>query len=233
MRTHESAQAGVNERKVAVPALLGLLGLLTGACGFFDDVLDDGGADGETDTGSETTGTPPPPPPSEGFRVYPKFMLQDVPAIVTIEGLDGLPDPCVLDGSPEEGYLCDATGFPSGLVGITVERDGFETAVRHPELIAESIETLDVHLVVAGGPPGTWSACVPAGMFETCGDVCTNEMRTCAVTSCATGQDEWPVASYEVYEAPECVTQLESFAATCDDPLPVDGVGSLRCCCVD
>lgn len=96
-----------------------------------------------------------------------------------------------------------------------------------------TIEALDVHLIVEGGPPGTRSACVPAGMFETCGDVCTHEMRACAVSSCATGQAEWPVASFEVYEASECATALESIAGTCDEPLTSEGVGSLRCCCVD
>lgn len=211
---------------VLLGALLGAV-LLTGGCGFFDDVFDDTGAD-ETETDTDNSDTDEVPEPVEGFRVFPQFMLQDVPAAVTIE-VDADPVTCPLDGG---GYLCDATGFPAGTVRIEVVRDGFDTAVRNPELISQSIESLTVHLSPAGGPTGTWSECYPAGQFETCGDVCTTEMLGCAVTSCPTGQDEWPVATYETYVDATCTEAVDSAAATCDDALPAAPAAAVRCCCL-
>lgn len=206
------------------------LTLLVG-CEFFPNVQD--GADfGEFET-SGTTGdgdTGDPLPPREGFRVLPKYLLQEVPAVVTIER-DAVQYECPLDAAPEGGYVCDATAMPAGPVTIMIERDGFDAAVRHPELVPESIVPLDVHLSPAGGPTGTWSGCVAADAFLTCGDVCSNEMLACVVASCATGQDEWPIATLATFSDAECVVGSESFASTCNDSLPVAPAPALRCCC--
>jgi hypothetical protein len=91
------------------------------------------------------------------------------------------------------------------------------------------IESLDVHLAPAGGPGGVWSACAPGGMFETCADVCVDQGMTCAVTSCETGQDEWPIATLRTHETDMCDLEIESAASSCDDPLPQ--ATSLECCC--
>jgi hypothetical protein len=221
----------------SVNSRIGLLSLLILAsmasiagCGFVEDVFDDQGDDDDTSTSGDGDGddTDDPIPPREGFRVFPKYLLQDVPAVVTIER-DAVPYDCPLD--VDGGYVCDATAMPAGPVPLTIERDGFDVAVRNPELVPEQIPTLEVHLSPAGGPTGTWSACVPAGSFATCGDVCSNEMLACVVTSCATGQDEYPIATLATFSDAECVTSFENIASTCNDPLPIGAAAALRCCC--
>lgn len=207
------------------------LTLLAG-CEFFDGQE---GADFGDDETTSTTGdgdgdTDDPLPPREGFRVFPKFLLQAVPAVVTIER-DAVQHECSLDDAPEGGYVCDATAMPAGPVTIMIERDGFDAAVRHPELVPYSIIPLDVHMSPAGGPTGTWSSCVAADAFLTCGDVCSNEMLACVVASCATGQDEWPIATLATFSDAECVVGSENLTSTCSDALPVAPAPALRCCC--
>ena len=213
-------------------ALLTVTLLGASGCEFFggDDLGDgDSGTDGpdtdDPDTGEE-------PPPSQGLRVFPKFMLQAVPAIVTIASDGVSSSACELD-PPDGGYVCDAGGMQSGsLATIEIERDGFEMAVRHPEVPFNQIIALDVHLAVAGGPTGEWSPCAIAGDFASCEDLCATFVGSCQVTSCATDQPEWPLATYETFTDAECGAPVESVALACDGELPAAGVvGSLRCCC--
>jgi hypothetical protein len=153
-----------------------------------------------------------------------------VPAVVTVER-DAVQYECPLDAAPEGGYVCDATAMPAGPVTLTIERDGFDMAVRHPDLVPEVIVPIDVHLSPAGGPTGMWSSCVAADAFLTCGDVCSNEMLACSVASCATEQEEFPVATLATFSDDGCVTSSENIASTCNDALPVAPAPFLRCCC--
>src|SRR5690606_33385157 len=116
--------------QLAAIIMAGSLGL--GGCGFFAGDDDDFGDDnGESESGDGDGDDDP--PPTQGFRVHPKFMLQDLAAIVTIE-VDGITaSPCELDGAPEGGYVCDAGWLPADSTAtIRVEKDGFDTAVRAP-----------------------------------------------------------------------------------------------------
>jgi hypothetical protein len=161
-------------------------------------------------------------------------MLQTVPAIVTIEATDspGTPIACVLDGAAEGGYVCDADQILGVNATIRVDKDGFDSAVRSAEVLANQIQDLEVHLSVEGGPTGVWSECVGVGEFESCAAVCDNQMLACAVTSCATEQPQWPVATLETFASPECLDTLEVPASGCGDPLPLaEAVVSMRCCC--
>lgn len=222
-----------NISRVQILISAGALSLLVG-CGIFDDVLD--GSDFGDDETTSTSGgdgdgdTDEPIPPREGFRVFPKYLLQGVPAVVTVER-DAVPYECPLDAAPEGGYVCDATGLLAGPVTVTIERDGFDVAVRHPELVPELIVSLDVHLSPAGGPTGMWSACVAADAFLTCGDVCSNEMLGCAVASCATEQEEFPIGTLATFSDAECLVGSENIASTCSEALPIASALALRCCC--
>lgn len=209
--------------------------LLLAGCEFFDNAQEDSdfGDDESTGTTGFDTGndTDDPEPPREGFRVFPRYLLQDVPAIVTVER-EAVAYECPLDEGPEGGYVCDATAQPAGPVRITVERDGFDTAVRQPQLMPGQIPSLEVHLAPAGGATGTWSDCVSAAAFLTCGDVCSNQMLGCAVASCATGQEEWPIATLASFSDGECVATIENLVSTCSDPLSaVAPAEAVRCCC--
>jgi hypothetical protein len=204
--------------------------MLAGGCEFFgnddDDEVGDTGETGDGDGDGD-------PPPSQGFRVFPKFMLQDLPAVVTID-LDGVtPLPCELDQAAEGGYVCDAGSLsPNSVATVSVAKDGFESAARHPTVVFNQIIALEVHLAVEGGPTGVWGPCVVAGEFETCADLCGAYQSSCAVTSCATDQAEWPIATYETFADADCTTPVESVALACESSLPVGGtVGSLHCCC--
>jgi hypothetical protein len=207
-----------------------LMVALMSGCGFVEDVLDDDeGNDDDTSTSDHGDGDGDGPmPPREGFRVFPRYLLQDVPAVVTIER-DAMQYDCPLD--TEGGYVCDATGMDAGPVPLMIERDGFDVAARHPELVFGTISALDVHLSPAGGPTGMWSGCVAVDTFQTCGDVCSNEMQACVVASCATGQEEFPIGSLATFSDAECVVGYENLASTCDDPLPSAPALALRCCC--
>jgi hypothetical protein len=222
-----------SDQRGKVSVLISFVMLLASGCEFFQGEEDtDFGDDSEdTDTGgTEDTGELP---PSQGFRVFPKFMLQDLSAVVTID-LDGLtPSPCELDGAAEGGYLCDAGVLPAGASAtILIEKDGFDSAVRHPQVVFGSITPLEVHLAIEGGPPGVWSACHPAGDFGSCTDLCATFGGSCVVTSCATGQEEWPLATFETFADAECTMLVESVALACENELPIAGtVAGLRCCC--
>jgi hypothetical protein len=210
-----------------------LLVVAIGGCGFVEDVLDADHGDDESSTSGDGDGdgdTGEPIPPREGFHVFPKYLLQDVPAVVTVER-DAVQYECPLDPASEGGYICDATALPAGPVTLTIERDGFDVAVRHPDLVPEVIVPIDIHLSPAGGPTGTWSACVPADGFLTCGDVCSNEMLACAVVSCATQQEEFPIATLATFGDAECVVGSENIASNCSEALPVAPAIALRCCC--
>jgi hypothetical protein len=158
-------------------------------------------------------------------------MLQDVPAIVTIE-IDGMtPETCELDGALEGGYLCDASSLPaSGIATVVVEKDGFAGAVRHPQLSYGQIIALDVHLAIEGGPTGVWSDCQPAGQFTNCVELCGVVEGSCAVTSCATSNPESPIATYESFADAECITPAQQGAIACEDNLPFSDAAQ-RCCC--
>lgn len=218
--------------RMSKEALLGALGLsLLGGCGFFggdDDppFADESGGPSELEEGGD-------PPPREGFRVFPQFMLQAVAAIVTIEAPGANPVACLLDAAPEGGYVCDAEPLPGAIATIRVAKDGFELAVRNPQIVAFNIPPLDVHLSVEGGSSGSWSACVTLDEgFESCAELCAAEALVCAVTACATEQAEWPLASLQTFTGPDCGELLESLATSCGEPVPSPGLaGSLRCCC--
>ncbi len=218
--------------RVEILGLCVAVAMLAGGCELFgNDDGDELGDDESGDDNSETTGEEL--APSRGFRVYPKYMRKEVPAIVTIE-LDGIsPAACELDGDAAGGYLCDADELQNGsLATIMVERDGFDMAIRHPEVPFNQIIPLEVHLAVEGGPTGSWSPCTVAGEFETCDDLCGTFAGTCAVTSCATDDPEWPLASMQTFLDSECVEQVESLASACEEPLLGAAVtAGLRCCC--
>jgi hypothetical protein len=114
---------------------------------------DDGASAGMQTGPDETTGEVE-TEPDEGFRVFPKYMLQDVQAVVTMVAEGGNEAvPCPADTLQAGGYLCD-TGplFAAGGVSIWVERDGFEPAQRDAVIQALTVQVLEVHLSVEGGP---------------------------------------------------------------------------------
>jgi hypothetical protein len=212
-----------------------LVALLASGCEFFqgDDDTDFGEDTYGTETGDPTTDTGEDPPPTQGFRVFPKVMALDVPAIVTIE-LDGItPSSCELDDAVEGGYVCDAGVLPDGgTATIYVEKDGFDMAVRHPQVLFNQIAPLEVHLAVEGGPTGVWSECHSAGGFGSCADLCETFVSSCLATACATDDPEWPIATYQTFADAECTTLVESVPAACETPLPAEGtVPGMRCCC--
>jgi hypothetical protein len=212
-----------------------LLALLVSGCELFpgQEDSDFGDDSDESETDTDDTSDDGEQPPSQGLRVYPKYMLQDLPAIVTIE-IDGItPEPCELDGAAEGGYLCDASELPAGgIATIVVEKDGFASATRNAQLVFGQITALEVHLAIEGGPTGVWSECQAAGQFTTCADLCATFQGSCAVTSCATGDVEWPIATYETFTDVECTTSFERIAAACESELPFSGsTVALRCCC--
>ena len=219
-------------RFVPVTLALGL-----GACSVLggadeDDLGDETGSDDDGD--EEESGDDGPVIPIEGFRVFPKYMLVDVPAVVTIEENQVLQE-CPLD-DVDGGYLCDADALAGTFATIKVERDGFDPAVRNPEIETNQLVELDVHLNFEGGSTGTWSACVAAGEFETCDALCGNEMLVCTVADCDTEDLEWPLATRQDFAAEDCLDEpIESFAEACDVTLPEVGgtVASVRCCCAE
>jgi len=203
------------------------------ACSFFDD--DDAGLDDESETSasmSETeSGGDPDWPPTEGFRVLPQYMLQSITAAVSIE-ISGQVFPCLSD-TEDQGYLCDTSEALGPTVAITVERDGFETAIRNPELGA-GIEPLPVHLTIEGGPEGAWSPCVSAGSFASCEEVCADAMLACVPAACATEDPEQPLATALTFTDAECLEPAaETLVFDCIEPLAGAGgtVASLQCCC--
>ena len=207
-----------------------LLSLSLAGCEIFgkDDGFDELDTQADFDDTTEDTG--PPPPPTTGFRVFPMFMLEPIPAIVTIE-VDQDPVTCELDGDPQGGYICDAGGVMDLQATIRVDRNGFETAVRHPEISPNSISEFDIHLAVEGGPTGVWSECTPAAGVTSCDVVCEAQMSTCEVVGCDTTQDEWPLATVQTFDDLECLVELENLVPTCEELPITEAVKAMRCCC--
>ena len=215
-----------------------LLGLHLAACDTDPPGITDGtGTTGSgADTGvGETTGVTE-DPPDEGFRVFPKYMLQAVQAVVTMvaEGEDEAV-PCPADPLEAGGYLCD-TGPLSAAdeVTIWVERDGFEPAQRAAVIEPLTLQTLEVHLSVEGGPTGLWSDCTSLDTFATCADVCAAGEMVCAPASCAVGEDSDALATSRVFGELECSDEGQ-FTATqaCNAELPEPDMEAqaVRCCC--
>lgn len=202
------------------------------ACGLFelDEDPEDSNSDSDftadSQTAAETTGEPP-GPPDEGFRVFPKYLLQDLPAIVTLD-VEGEPMPCPVD-AVEGGYLCDTGEAPGPLALIRVARDGFALATRTPEL-PDTLVPLDVHLYVEGGPSGVWSECVAAAEFSSCTEVCEAQMLGCSPASCATQDPLEPVATLLAWADPACVEPMGAAVTSCEDALS-PAAGSVQCCC--
>ncbi len=211
------------------PALACALTIISG-CELFPN--DDEGSFYDEIGGTDDDDTPP-DPPSEGFRVFPKYLLQDVPAIVTIDGPDLDPAQCFLDPLDEGGYLCDTDELPGPTTTVYIERDGFEPTTRELELPSSLID-VEVHLSPEGGPTGTWSECVASDAFVTCEDVCTQAGLPCAPASCATEDPLSPIASSQAFATLECVdAPTSSLVLSCEAGLPAAdelNVG-LRCCC--
>lgn len=200
-------------------------------------ITDGGGTTGSgADTGLDGTTGDAEEPPDEGFRVFPKYMLQDVQAVVTMVA-DGEDEavPCPADTLEAGGYLCD-TGPLSAAneVTIWVERDGFEPAQRDAVIEALTLQSLEVHLSIEGGPTGLWSDCTSLDTFATCADVCAAGEMVCAPASCAVGEDSDALATSRVFGDLECSDDGQ-FAATqaCNAELPEPDmeVQAVRCCC--
>ncbi len=170
--------------------------------------------------------------PMEGFRVYPKYMLQELPAIVTVAQADAQAEACPADASG--GYLCDTSDLRGSRATIQVERDGFEPARREPMIVAGQLEELEVHLDIEGGSIAGWSACMPLGDVDSCTSLCASEQQTCAATSCATDDPQWPLATHRIFVDVDCVVaSVPGAAAACDESLAEatkDGM-AIQCCC--
>lgn len=209
---------------------LALAGLLTSS-GCTDDFF---GLDGDDDEVGESSESGDEPEPSEGIRVFPRYQLVDVPAVVTIEDAEAgaAPQSCPADTGSEGGYLCDTLTLAASNLIVRVERDGFE-----PVALAKSrpfgyVDTHAVHLVPIGGPLGVWSACVLRDAFANCDEVCAAEATTCTPTSCATGDPNEPIATVLGYEGSECVDPPSRIEAqACSSGPPAAFTDSLRCCC--
>lgn len=192
----------------------------------------DGGADSVADdtTGEVDTA------PEEGFRVFPKYMLQDVQAVVTMVA-EGMEDavPCAADTLAAGGYLCDTGPLsPADEVTIRVERDGFEPAERDALIEAQTLEELEVHLSIEGGPTGLWSDCTLLDMFATCADICATADMACAPASCAVGEDSDALATARIFGDLDCVEGGElAEVQSCNAELPeaTAEAAAVRCCC--
>lgn len=202
--------------------------------GFSDTTGADSTAGGETVAGG-TTGEPN-VEPDEGFRVFPKYMLQDVQAVVTMvaEGEEEAV-PCPADPSEAGGYLCDTSPVvAAGEVTIWVERDGFEPAQRVATIEGLTVQQLEVHLSIEGGPTGFWSDCTGLDTFATCADVCAAGELVCIPASCAVDEDSDALATSRVFADLEC-TEDGQLAATqsCNTELPEPDaeIQAVRCCC--
>lgn len=215
-----------------------LLGLYLAACDPESPGLTDGGdtTGSGAETGADDPTGEPPAPPDEGFRVFPKYMLQDVQAVVTMlaEGAEEAV-PCPADTLQAGGYLCDTSPLSTAdEVTIWVERDGFEPAQRDATIEPLTLQSLEVHLSIEGGPTGVWSDCTSLDLFATCADVCAAGEMVCAPASCAVGEDSDALATSRVFGDLECGGDGE-FAATqsCNAELPEPDmdVQAVRCCC--
>ena len=212
-------------RRFGVPLLALLLSLGASACNIFDDGSDEQGE--ETETGPEQA----PWPPEQGFRVLPKYLLQDIPAIVTLD-VEGEAQPCLLD-TQDGGYLCDTSAAPGPTALVQVERDGFEPATRTPT-IPNGLEELAVHLYVEGGPTTQWSACVGADEFVDCLGLCEAQALGCVPASCPSDDESVPVASARSFADLDCLMPaLAPSVTACEEPLapPSEEIMAYQCCC--
>lgn len=211
-----------------------------GTAGAVDGGADTMGAD-TMGAGADSTGGNVPPP--EGFRVFPLYMLQDVPAIVTVEvaaeaedvvAEDVVAEPCAVD-EVLGGYVCDTSVFVAEMATVRVERDGFEPASRLLSITPAAVEPVEVHLVVEGGVSGVWSACGAAAAFDTCDAMCAAQALVCTPAPCASEDATLPVATLETFAGPDCLGPPQAVAVACVDDLTAlpRGVLSLRCCCAD
>jgi hypothetical protein len=211
------------------PSCCVLLLVLALAPACSDDFFGFTGSDELGDGDSTETGDDP--PVSEGIRVYPRYQLVDVSAVVSVEdAVAGVPTSCPLDG--QGSYFCDTIDLAASDVIVRVERDGFEPEVRGLARPYGYIDMLDVHLVPVGGPLGVWSACVVRDAYPDCDGVCGAETKTCLPTSCATEDPNAPVATELGYEGLECAglpTRVEE--QPCSSSHPAAFTDSVRCCC--
>ncbi len=202
--------------------------------GLSDATGADSTAGGET-TASGTTGEPD-AVPEEGFRVFPKYMLQDVQAVVTMVA-EGEEDalPCPADPSEAGGYLCETSPlFPADEVTIWVERDGFEPAQRVASIEGLTVQLLEVHLSIEGGPTGFWSDCTSLDTFATCADVCAAGELVCIPASCAVDEDSDALATSRVFADLEFTVDGQLAATqSCNAELPEPDpeLQAVRCCC--
>jgi hypothetical protein len=191
-----------------------------GLTGSDDDEIGDGDS---TETGD--------PQPSEGVRVYPRYQLVDVSAVVSVEPADvAMPTSCSLDA--QGGYFCNTIDLAASDLIVRVERDGFEPEARALQRPYGYVDTLDAHLVPVGGPLGVWSACVGSDAYANCDEVCGAETKTCLATSCATEDPNEPIATELGYEGLECAgvpSRVE--AQACSSSHPAAFTDSVRCCC--
>ena len=225
----------MSNRHDAVWSLLfGSLLAVVPACSddfFFDDGNDDdtsddsGDGDGDGETGEL--------PPTEGFLIYPKVLLQDASAVVSIESNGVVPEPCPL--SDEGGYLCDADGLVGPTATVRVERSGFEPAVRQPMIQFNQIIPVDVHLLVEGAEFGTWSACAPIDQHLDCAAVCETMLGVCFAAGCETEDPETPVATMQTFSTMDCSDRapFDHLANSCHVELAGGTVAAaaVRCCC--
>lgn len=208
--------------------------LLTTACQPFELFPDGDDEVGETDDEVGEDGEEP--PPTEGFRVFPTYLLQSIPATVTIQAEGFNPAACELADDGDGGYLCDTSQFPGPTATVLVDRDGFDQAKRDPELPAGNyFQDLEVHVAPEGGPPGIWSACAPIDTIESCGQLCGDEGDlVCAPTGCDHVDPENPLVTYQMFTTEDCSDEEPAGIVAACDEAPIDDQGvslSIRCCC--
>lgn len=189
-----------------------------------------GAADGSDDGAPEEL-------PDVGVRVFPRFMLEPVSAVVTIEvdpDPDVAPIPCTFDPM-DGGYLCGTEALPTSEVRIVVERDGFDPAARTVDWVPDTIVPLDVHLMIEGGTGGTWSTCVGLDVLEDCATVCQSDAQSCSPANCLTGDEADPLATVELFSSADCSDAPLARAAMACQPWELDAppeAVAARCCCV-
>lgn len=224
------------DRRNQRTALFLLLGLHLVACDSLDDTELSGTTGGGDPSAADGTTGEPNTTPDEGFRVFPKYMLQDVQAVVTMvaEGEEEAV-PCPADTLDAGGYLCDTEPLSSvDEVTIRVERDGFEPAQRVASIEGLTVQLLEVHLSVEGGPTGFWSDCTSLEAFATCADVCAAGEMVCIPASCAIDEDTDALATSRVFADLDCSEDgqlTETQSCNAELPQPDEEFQAVRCCC--
>ncbi|MFV8753279.1 hypothetical protein ACNOYE_22245 [Nannocystaceae bacterium ST9] len=191
------------------------------------------GFDGDDEVGDSGSGETGDPEPTEGIRVFPRYQLVDVAAVVSVEAQGGgTPTSCPAELGIEGGYLCDTTTLGASTVIVRVERDGFEPYAIETASPIGYVDSIAAHLVPVGGPLGTWSACLLRDAYANCDEVCAAEAKTCVATSCASEDPSEPIATVLGYEGTQCAgapSRVE--AQACSSGPPAAFTDSLRCCC--